>query len=185
MFLQLKPVQGHPRWVSTEQRAPVLCFLFSRRIHVLSTRRAPHSSVPCHTADWGHLHQAFSDARERCQHLYCLLLGTAILLLAVLEGDPELAYDWITANSSCFGRVKALLYVKFSAEAYLTVGLLFLEVLLDASSVHPLFRTVCSLQPCCGVPKALSVLSLTSKALRESTSLSNSSVLRRGLYVEG
>jgi hypothetical protein len=26
MFLQLKPVQGHPRWVSIEQRALVLCF---------------------------------------------------------------------------------------------------------------------------------------------------------------
>ena len=66
--------------------------------------------------------QAFSDARERCEYLYCLLLGTIILLLAVLEGDPELVHDWITANSSCFGRVKGPWYVNFFAGAHLTAS---------------------------------------------------------------
>jgi hypothetical protein len=66
-------------------------------------RRALHSSVPCRTVDWGYFRQAVSDARDRCECMYCLLLGTIILLLTV-EGDLELAYDWITASFSCFGR---------------------------------------------------------------------------------
>ena len=81
---------------------------FMLLVGLIRTRRAPHLSVPCLTAGWRHLHQAFSDACERCKYLYRHLLGTIVLLPAVLEGGPGLAHDWITANSSCLGLVRAL-----------------------------------------------------------------------------
>jgi hypothetical protein len=55
-------------------------------VGLIRTRRAPHSSVPCLAVGWRHLHQAFSDACERCEYLHCHLLGTIVLLLTALEG---------------------------------------------------------------------------------------------------
>jgi hypothetical protein len=37
-------------------------------ISLVSARRAPHPSVPCHDVPWGYFRQAFCNMRDHCEH---------------------------------------------------------------------------------------------------------------------